>query len=490
MPQQHASGESGPADRAPAAPGRAVPLWLTIVATGLPMFMVALDNLVVSAALRTLAVELDASTSDLQWFVNAYVLTFACLLLTGAALGDRFGRRRVFILGIVVFTLSSIGCGLADTTGELIAGRALQGIGAAAVMPLSLTLLSAAVPERRRGLALGMWSAISGTAVACGPVVGGAVVDGLAWQWIFWVNIPVGIVAIPLALRVLKEGSLPNTRLDLPGMLFATGAVVGLVWAIVRGPEDGWTSAGVLGGFTASAALFVVFVAWEGRAPHPVLPLGFYRVRAFVLCNIASGAMYFGVFGSIFLLSQYLQIAPARTPLEAGVLTLAWTLMPMVIAPVAGALTDRVGGGRLMAFGLFTQAAGLAWINLAAADDTPYHRLVAAMVLGGIGMGFAFAPTAAVVLGSVPPQHQGKASGANTTVREIGGALGIAILSSVFTQNGSDRSAQEFVNGLHPAVWVGVGVVLLGAISALFIPHRPGPAPAPAPAERRSAVPV
>ncbi|UQI42986.1 DHA2 family efflux MFS transporter permease subunit [Streptomyces sp. HU2014] len=437
------------------------------------MFMVALDNLVVSTALRTLAIDLKASTVDLQWFVNAYVLTFACLLLTGAALGDRFGRRRVFVLGVIVFTVASVGCGLAGTTGQLIAARALEGIGAAAVMPLSLTLLAAAVPEYRRSLALGLWSGISGLAVACGPVVGGAVVDGLSWQWIFWVNVPVGLVAVPLALWVLRESRVPGTRLDLPGMLLVTAALVGIVWAIVNGQRLGWTSPPVLGAFTAGAVLLALFILWERRAASPLLPLGFYRIRAFVLSNIVSATMYFGVFGSIFLLAQYLQIAPPRSPLHAGVLTLAWTLMPMVIAPIAGLLTDKVGGGRLMALGLFLQAIGLAWIDLAATDNTPYSRLVAAMILGGTGMGFTFAPTAAVVLGSVARVHQGKASGANITVREIGGALGIAALSTVFSHNGNDTTPQDFADGLHPALWLGTAVVLTGALCALFIPHHP-----------------
>ncbi|WP_052390056.1 DHA2 family efflux MFS transporter permease subunit [Streptomyces sp. NRRL B-24484] len=460
--------------------GRTVPLWLSIVACSVPMFMVALDNLVVSTALRTLAVDLQADTRDLQWFVNAYVLSFSCLLLIGAALGDRFGRRKVFVIGIAIFTLSSIACGLADTSAELITARTVQGFGAAAVMPLSLTLLSQAVPERLRSLALGLWGAVSGLAIALGPVVGGAVVDGLAWEWIFWINVPVGVLAVPFVLKVLKESRGERAGLDLLGMLLASAGLLALVWGIVNGSEDGWTDGRILGAFAAAAILLTAFVLWERRVEHPLLPLGFYRVRAFTLTNVVSASMYFGVFGSIFFLSQYLQIAPYRTPLHAGVLTLAWTLMPMFIAPVAGALTDRVGGGRLMALGLFLQAAGLAWINLAATDDTPYSHLVGAMLVAGAGMGFAIAPTAAVVLGAVGLEHRGKASGANTTVREIGGALGIAVLSSVFLEYGSPANAQEFVKGLHPAVWVGVAVVVFGGVCALFIPRPPRPAAEPA----------
>ncbi|MEV4611699.1 DHA2 family efflux MFS transporter permease subunit [Kitasatospora sp. NPDC049258] len=466
-----AAGSPSPADQGPK-----VPLWLSIVACSVPMFMVALDNLVVSTALRTLAVDLKADTQDLQWFVNAYVLSFSCLLLIGAALGDRFGRRKVFTIGIAIFTLSSIACGLADTSAELITARTVQGFGAAAVMPLSLTLLSQAVPEKMRSLALGLWGAVSGLAIALGPVVGGAVVDGLAWEWIFWINVPVGILAVPLILRVLKESKGEKAPLDLIGMLLASAGLLAVVWGIVNGSTDGWTSTRIVAAFVAGAVLLVAFVLWERRQTHPLLPLSFYRIRAFTLTNIVSATMYFGVFGSIFFLSQYLQIAPFRTPLHAGVLTLAWTLMPMFIAPIAGALTDRVGGGRLMALGLFLQAAGLAWINLAATDDTPYSRLVGAMLVAGAGMGFAIAPTAAVVLGAVGPEHRGKASGANTTVREIGGAFGIAVLSSVFLAHGSEASPADFVRGLHPAVWVGVGVVVFGGICALFIPRPPRPA--------------
>ncbi|MDX2961323.1 MFS transporter [Streptomyces acidiscabies] len=449
---------------------RRTPLWLAILAASVPMFMVALDNLVVSTTLRTLAVDLRASTQELQWFVNAYVLGFACLLMTGAALGDRFGRRRVFVAGIALFTLASTGCGLADTSGQLIAFRAVQGFGAAAVMPLSLTLLSQAVPDRLRGLALGVWSGVSGLAVAMGPVVGGAVVEGLDWRWIFWVNVPVCVIAIPLVYVALKESRLPGTRLDLGGMVLAATGLCAVVWGIVHGETDGWTSGTVLGAFTAGVVLLVAFVAWEARAPQPMLPLSFYRIRAFTLTNVVSAAMYFGVFGSLFLLSQYLQIAPPRTPLEAGVRTLPWTLMPMFVAPVAGILTDRVGGGRLMALGLFLQGVGLGWIDLVAGTDTAYAALVGPMVVAGIGMGFVFAPTAAVVLGSVAKEHAGKASGANSTVREIGGALGIAVLSTVFVAYGDSGSAQGFVDGLRPAVWVGVVVVFAGAVCALGIP--------------------
>ncbi|HEV3171160.1 MAG TPA: DHA2 family efflux MFS transporter permease subunit [Actinocrinis sp.] len=484
-------GASGPAERGAAPARQATPWRVAVVACSLPMAMVTLSNLVVSTALRTLALKLHASTAQLQWFINAYVLAFACLLLAGAALGDRFGRRRVFIQGIVLFTVASVGCGLSTTSAELIATRAVQGVGAAAVLPLSLSLLAQTVPAKQRALALGLWSSLNGVAVALGPVVGGAVLGGLDWHWIFWLNIPVGVVSIPLVLALLPESKLPEVGFDVPGMVLAAAGLVAVVWGIVHAQADGWLSAGVLGAFAAGVALLTVFTLWQRRAARPLLPLSFYRIRAFTLTNIVSAAMYFGVFGSLFLIVQFLQIAPPRTPLQAGVMLLPWTLMPMVVAPLAGALTDRLGGGRLMALGLFLQAGGLAWLILIATANTSYGLEAGPMLVSGIGMGFVFAPTAAVVIGSVGPRFAGKASGANTTVREIGGALGIAVLSTVFVDYGGSAGAgaAQFLGGLRPAIWVGVAVVMAGGLCALAIPRATAPLPAPA-AEEPVAVSV
>lgn len=455
------------------------PLWLSITAASVPMFMVALDNLVVSTALVTIRDDLGSSLEQLQWVVNAYILGFAGLLMTAAALGDRFGRRRVFLLGIVLFTVASALCGTATTSGWLVALRALQGIAAAAVMPLSLTLLAEAVPDRMRSAAVGIWSGISGLAIAMGPLVGGLIVDGLDWRWIFWVNVPIGLIAVPLARVTLGESRGPAGGLDLPGVVLACGGVVSLVWATVRAAEEGWTDGTVLGGFTAAAALLLLFVLRERVAPHPLLPLAFYRSRAFTLTNVVSLAMNFGVFGAIFLLAQYLQFAQGYTALGAGERTLAWTLMPMVVAPLAGVFTDRIGGGRLMAAGLFVQAVGLAWIVVLVEPDTPYVSLLAPMMVTGAGMGLVFAPASAVVLASVGAQDRGRASGANTTVREVGGALGVAVLGTVFAHRGGYTSPDTFMDGLRPAVWVGVGVLLAGALAGCFVPRRPRPVTGP-----------
>jgi len=455
---------------------------LVIVVASLPMFMVSLNNLVVTNALPEIARDFFASEANLQWVVNGYILAFAGLLLTGAALGDRFGRRRVFFGGIVLFALGSIACALAPSVGFLILARVAQGAGAAAVQPLSLTLVTSAVPESKRSTAIGLWGGVNGLGVAIGPLIGGAVTQGLSWQWIFWINVPVALAALPLLLRFVPESSGRDRELDLFGMLLVSAAVTFAVAGIVRAAADGWSATPIVGIFCAVAALLVLFVLWERRSAAPLLPLRFYRERAFVLSNIVSLAMFFGVFGSIFFISQYLQGPLDFSAFGAGVRTLPWTAMPMLVAPVAGALTDRVGGGRLMALGLIFQGAALAWLAAIATIDLSYATMVPALVLAGLGMGLVFAPTMIVVLGSVQDHEHGKASGANNTVREVGGALGVAVLTTVFESRyhnahivNAVQGAQVFVRGMVSAIWVGVAVVAVGALAALFIPRRPRP---------------
>lgn len=456
---------------------------LAIVAASAPMFMVALNNLLVTNALPAISSDFSASEVDLQWIIDGYILAFAGFLVTAAALGDSYGRRRVFLGGIALFTLSSIGCALCDSVGALIAGRVLQGIGAAAVMPLSLTLLAAAVSERKRSAAIGIWGGVNGLGIALGPMVGGAVTEGIDWKWIFWINVPVGVATAPLILSAVRESKGIARRLDLAGMILITGAVTFAVWGIVLTSNDGWGSALVLGIFAVAALLLSAFVWWEGRTADPLLPLRFYRIPAFVLSNIVSFAMFFGVFGSIFFIAQYLQGPLGFSPLEAGVRTLPWTAMPMIIAPFAGLITDRVGGGRLMALGLAMQGGALAWISQIATIDTSYPRLIAPLAVAGVGMGFALAPTASVVLSSVREHEHGKASGANTMIREVGGALGVAVLTTVYRGHIvpahilSPVDADEaFVAGMVSAIRLGVVVTLLGALTALCIPRkvRPG----------------
>ena len=446
-------------------------LW-TFVITSLALFMVVLDNLVVSTALPVIRVDLGASLEELEWTVNAYTLTFAVLLLTGAALGDRFGRRRMFVIGLVLFTGASAAAALAPSMNALIAARAIQGIGGAIVTPLTLTILSDAFPKEKRGLALGAWSGIAGLAVASGPLVGGAVVDGISWQWIFWLNVPIGIVLAPLALGFLRETHGPANTLDLPGLALASSGLFGLVWGLVNGNGDGWTSPQIVIALTVGAILTAAFVAWELRARAPMLPMRFFRDRAFAAANGASLFMYFGMFGSIFLLTQFLQTVQGHSPLGAGLRVLPWTAMPMIVAPIAGALSDRIGGRPLMATGLGLQAIGLAWLAVVSTPDVPYTERVVPFILSGTGMAMFFAPVANVVLSAVRPEEEGQASGANNAIREVGGVFGVAVLASLFAHYGGYGTPQTFVDGMTPALWVGAAVVAAGSLLSLAIPRR------------------
>jgi EmrB/QacA subfamily drug resistance transporter len=448
-------------------------LW-TFAVTSIALFMVVLDNLVVSTAIPVIRVDLGASLEQLEWTVNAYTLTFAVLLLTGAALGDRFGRRRLFLVGLGTFTAASAAAALAPSIDALIAARAVQGVGGAIVTPLTLTILSDAFPAERRGLAIGAWSGIAGLAVAMGPLLGGAVVEGISWQWIFWLNVPIGLVLLPLALR-LRESHGPAHRLDLPGLGLASAGLLGLVWGLVNGNSDGWSSPQIAGAIAGGLALLGAFVVWELRTAEPMLPMRFFRQRAFAAANGASLLMYFGMFGSIFLLTQFFQTAQHFSPLQAGLRVLPWTAMPMIVAPIAGALSDRIGGRPLMAAGLALQAAGLAWIALVSTPDVGYASLVGPFILSGAGMAMFFAPVANVVLSSVSAQEEGKASGANNAIREVGGVLGVAVLASVFAHAGGYGTAQTFSDGLVPAIWIGAAVVAVGAVLALLIPRARRP---------------
>src|SRR5215210_2008408 len=448
-------------------------IW-TFAITSVALFMTTLDNLVVTTALPVIREDLDASLSGLEWTVNAYTLTFAVLLITGAALGDRFGRRRLFVIGVAIFTLASAAAALAPTIEILIAARALQGLGGAIVTPLTLTILSAAVPANRRGLVLGAWGGISGLAVAIGPLVGGAVVEGISWQWIFWLNVPIGLVLIPLAALRLRESRGPNDALDLPGLGLASAGLLGIVWGLVRGNQVGWGSVEIVSSLVAGAILVALFVLWELRAAEPMLPLRFFRNRTFTAANVASLLMFFGMFGSIFLLAQFFQTVQGYSPLQAGLRILPWTAMPIFIAPLAGALSDRIGGRPLMVTGLALQSVGLAWIAFGSGPDVAYSYLVTPFVLSGVGMALYFAPVANVVLSSVRPEEEGQASGANNAIRELGGVFGVAVLASVFAHYGGYGTGRTFVDGLTPALYVGAGLVGGGGVAARGV-ARKGP---------------
>jgi EmrB/QacA subfamily drug resistance transporter len=444
----------------------------TFLITALAVFMAALDNLVVTTALPVIRADFGATLPELEWMVNAYTLTFAVLLLTGAALGDRFGRKRLFIIGLAIFTAGSTAAALSSTSSELIVARAIQGIGGAIITPLSLTILSAAVSPERRAVALGAWGGIAGLAIAVGPLVGGAIAEGLAWQWIFWVNVPIGLVAIPLAFLRLGESHGPSSRLDLPGLGLVSAGLLAIVWGLINGNELGWTSTTVVASLGSGAVLVAAFAAWEARTAEPMLPLRLFRSRAFSAANIVSMLMTFGMFGSIFLLAQFFQVVQGYSPLEAGLRTLPWTFMPVIVAPLAGLASTRTGTRPLLVLGMTLQAVGLTWLSAVTTPTVDYVTLVPAFVMSGAGMGLFFAPIANVVLSAVRPEEEGKASGANNAIRELGGVFGVAVLAAVFTANGSYVSPTAFVDGLVPAIQVGAVVVGLGALAAIALPGR------------------
>ncbi|MEV5850429.1 DHA2 family efflux MFS transporter permease subunit [Streptomyces sp. NPDC051985] len=451
--------------RKPRTP-RANAVWAVVI-TSMAGFIAALDNLIVTTALPSIRKDLGGGLEDLEWTVSAYTLTFAVLLMFGASLGDRFGRRRLFAIGLAIFTAASAAAALAPGMSELIAARAAQGVGAAIVTPLTLTLLAAAVPAERRGMAFGVWGAAGGIAVATGPLIGGTLTEHLSWQWIFWVNVPLGLALIPLALLRLDESHGPNPSLDLVGTVLVSGGLFGIVYALVRGNAEGWTSTPVLGGFFAGAAMLVGFVLYELRAEHPMLPMRLFRHRSFSAINVASLLMFLGMFGAIFLLSQYLQTVGGYSPMEAGVRMLPWTAMPMIAGPLAGALSDRIGGAPVVTAGMALNAVGLGLWALAVEPQVSYTSLLPALIVCGTGMGMFFAPSANLVMSTVRPEEQGIASGANNAIREVGGAVGVASLAAVFSAQGGYGSASLFVDGLVPALWVGAGAVALAAAVAL-----------------------
>jgi EmrB/QacA subfamily drug resistance transporter len=450
----------------------------TFVITSVAMFMAQLDNLVVTTALPSIQKSLHAGLQGLQWTISAYTLTFAVFLLTGSTLGDRFGRRRMFTLGLGLFTLASVGSALAPSIGVLIAARAVQGIGGAMVVPLTLTMLSAAVRPERRGLAIGGWGALAGLAIALGPVIGGAVVEGASWQWIFWLNVPIGLAVVPLSRRWLTESYGPSKRLDLIGNVLVSLGLFGIVLGLIRGDSVGWTNPQILAGFSGGAVALALFVLREARTDHPMLPLQIFRGRAFPLINLASMLMFFGMFGSVFFLAQTFQLIWGYSPLASGVRMLPWTAMPMVLAPLAGMLSDRIGGRSIVAVGLMFEAGALGWLADVTTVSVPYTHLLPGLILGGIGNALFFAPIANMVFSSVRRHEEGIASGVNNAIREFGGVLGIAVMGAIFAARGGYgptrtlSPAQHFLNGVQPAVWTGAAMLAAASLAMWLVPNR------------------
>jgi EmrB/QacA subfamily drug resistance transporter len=442
-------------------------------------FMVALDTLVVSTALTTIRQDLGASVEELEWTVNAYNLTFAVLLLPAAALGDRLGRRRVFAAGLAGFSLASAACALAPGVGALIAARAVQGAGAAFVMPLALALVGAAFPPERRGAAMGAMQGLTGLSVASGPVIGGAIAQGIDWPWIFWVNVPIGLVAVPLVLARIPESVGDRQPLDLRGLALVTAGALGLVWGLVRGNAAGWGSAEVLAALGAGAALIVAFVrVQQARGGRALLPPRLFASRAFTAGNAATFLLVASLFSAVFFFAQFQQSGLGQSPLEAGLRLLPWTATLFFVAPVAGKLVDRYGERPFLVAGLSGQAIGLTWVALIAEPGLDYPTMIAPLMIAGCGVSMAFPAAMNAVTGAVAVGDMGKAAGANSMLRELGGVFGIAICVAVFAGAGGYASAQAFVDGFTPALMASAGLALLGAGIALLVPARVAAAPA------------
>jgi len=435
-------------------------------------FMVVLDLLVVATALSTIRRDFGASVEQLEWTVNAYTLSFAVLLMTAAALGDRFGRRRLFASGLGLFAAASAACALAPGVGWLIAARVVQGAGAAMVMPLALALLNAAFPPQRRGWAMGIFGGVTGLAAIVGPVLGGAITQGIAWPWIFWLNVPIGLIAIPLVLGRIQESYGPRGAVDILGLGLGAGAALGLVWGLVRGNSAGWGSREVIAALVGGALLAAAFVAWELRAHAPMLPMRLFRSRAFSAGSAAIFLLNASLTGAVFFMAQFQQTTLGQGPLDAGLRLLPWGIAPFLIAPRAGALADRLGERPLIVGGLLLQTAGMAWIAVIAGPGLAYPAMIAPMVISGAGFAIAIPAVTKSVVSSVAPDDIGKASGTFSTMRQLGGAFGIAIGVAVFTAAGSYASARAFSDGFAPAIGVAAGLSLAGAAAGLALPRR------------------
>ncbi len=456
-----------------------------LVLTSVAFFMTALDALVVVTALPAIHASLGGSVATLEWTVNAYTLPFAAGIVTAAALGDRLGRRRMYVTGLLLFTLASAACALAPTASALIAARAVQGLGAALVTPLSLTILAAAFPAERRGAIVGIWGAIGGLAVAGGPLVGGAVVQGLDWHWIFWINVPIGLAAAILSTVRLPESRGQARRLDIGGLALVAAGAVAVAWGLVRTTAVGWGSVQVTAALCLGAALIAIFIGWERHVPEPMLPPRLLRIRAFTAANATGFMSMAAITSAAFLMSQFFQLGLGYSPLGTGLRFLPWTATPLLVAPIAGRIADRIGVRPLMSAGMAMQAVGLAWVALDITSGVSYGELVLPLVIAGVGISMAIPTTPTAALDAVPPADMGTASGVQNTLQRFGAVFGVAIVTAVFSASGHLGSPAGVIAGVRPALAASAGLSLLGAFAALAAGRRRSVATestAPAPA--------
>jgi len=463
-----------------------------LVLTAAAALIVALDQLVVATALQTIREDLDASMASLEWTVSAFSLSFAALMIPAAEVGDRFGRKRTYLIGLLVFALASIGCAVAPSIGLLITARVVQGFGAALISPSALALLTAATPPTKRGAVMGVYAAVMGLAVVGGPLVGGVVTEGLAWQWIFWINVPVIAIVAPLSAVKLAEmkGGAPR-RPDVFGLVLIAASMFGVTWGLVRSGPAGWSSGEVVTTLVGGAVLLLAFIVWETKATNPMLSMRMFANREFAAGNASTLLLTASLFSTVFFLAQYLQISLGNTPVGSGLRYLPWTFLLFFIPPLAGRLQDRIGPRWLIVVGLVLQGVGMLWLAYNAHQHDGYSSSVAALVISGTGTSMAMPAQQSAVMTSVPPAMMGKAAGTFSTVRQLGGALGIAVLAAVFAAHGSDLTPNGFADGFSAAMVAAALMAFGGAATGLFAPGRrtratvtaPVSAPAPAPAE-------
>ena len=460
--------------------------------TSTAYFMVVLDSVVVATALPRMQRDLHAGLASLQWTLTAYNIAFAAGIITAAALGDRFGRRRVFTIGLALFTVASAACAVAPDVSALIAARTVQGLGGAIVLPLSLTILTTAFPAERRGMIVGAYGGLAGLAVALGPIVGGAVTQGIDWHWIFWINVPIGVVALPLAMRLLPESHGAQERLDVLGVVLLTGSVVAIVWALVRAGQSGWASPEIIGCLVCGAALLLAFAAWEQRVSEPMVPLRLFRNRAFAVGNATSFLMTGAIFAAGVFVTQEFQLARGYSPVSAGLRLLPFFATPMFISPVAGAVSDRIGRRPVMVTGLFLQAAGFAWVAITGSLSASWVELDIALLVAGVGVSMALPTVPTAVLNAVAPRELGKASGINYMMQRFGAVFAVAVASAIFAAYGNLSTPAGVTDGFKPALAACAGFALLAALGALTITpprERPRQATFPGSPARREDIP-
>jgi EmrB/QacA subfamily drug resistance transporter len=445
--------------------------WWTLAAVGVGLFMLMLDNTVVNVALPSIERDLGARLSELEWIVTGYALTFAALMLTGGKLADLLGRRLIFVAGLAVFTASSLACALAPNPEFLIGARVVQGLGAALMNPATLSIIAATFPPRERGAAIGIWAGVSATALAIGPFVGGVLTEHVSWSAIFFVNVPIGGIAIVASLLLIDESrdTSEEQRLDLPGLATATLGLFALTYGLIEANIYGWGFGRILGAFAVAVVALGAFVVLEARQRRPMLDLTLFRSPTFTGANLVVLLVTLALFGVLFYLSLYMQNVLGYSPMEAGAAFLPLTLLIIVIAPIAGRRSDRVGSRWLLTVGTVAVAGQLFYLSRVGVD-TSYWMLLPGLMLGGVGIACVMSPATAAALSGVPVDKAGVGSAVVNTSRQLGGSIGIALLGAIVAHEAAgSRTPDAFVHGLSDALLVGGGIALAGAVAAAVL---------------------